>query len=97
MIRAIEAYLGADVPSWEGHSADKRHDRSVGTVRERGRRLRGVSVAVFFPSGHASYAFHSGYEPHRARGGPSRVSGRVLHEIRWPAAANGLTMNGRMA
>ncbi|NLT23914.1 MAG: hypothetical protein GXX82_12785 [Syntrophorhabdus sp.] len=81
MIRAIEAYLGADVPILGGTSADNDMTGQWEQFANEGVVSDGVSVAVFFPSGHASYAFHSGYEPTEHRGRATRVSGRVLHEI----------------
>ncbi len=80
-IRAIEGYLGTDVPILGGTSADNdmtgqwQQFANDSVVRD------GVSVAVLFPSGNVSYAFHSGYEPTGHGGRATRVSGRVLHEI----------------
>ncbi len=81
VIRAIEDYLGANVPIIGGTSAD--NDMS-GQWQQFGNDTvgrRGISVAALFPSGEIGYAFHSGYEPTRHRGRATRAAGRILYEI----------------
>ncbi|MFO7598224.1 MAG: FIST N-terminal domain-containing protein [Candidatus Desulfacyla sp.] len=81
VIRAIEEYIGVDVPIIGGTSAD--NDMS-GRWQQFGNDVvsaQAISVAALFPSGDISYAFHSGYEPTRFRGRVTRAEDRILHEI----------------
>ncbi len=81
IIRAIEKYLGADVPVLGGTSADNDMTGQWQQFANNSVCRDGISVAVLFPSGDVSYAFHSGYEPTVHRGTATRVKGRIIHEI----------------
>ncbi len=81
VIRAIEAYFGSDVPIIGGTSAD--NDMSGRWQQFGNDRVyrRAVSIAVIYPTGSISCAFHSGYEPTSHHGRVTRAHGRMLQEI----------------
>lgn len=80
-IAAIESYIGSSVPILGGTSADNDMSGQWRQFCNDSSCCDGISIAVLFPSGDVSYAFHSGYEPTEHKGKATQASGRILSKI----------------
>jgi len=80
-ISAIEAYLGSSIPILGGTSADNDMSGQWQQFGNGASCREGISIAVLFPSGDVSYAFHSGYEPTQHRGRVTEAHDRILLKI----------------
>ena len=81
VIDAIEGYFGSQVPIIGGTSADNDMSGQWQQFANEAVYQEAISIAVLFPTGTVTYAFHSGYEPTGHQGKVTRAQGRVLYEI----------------